>query len=360
LNGNAIANNSTQNVTFTPAFTAGSPYSGNVTFRFKNLPREGVYVARITVIGTGGSEMAGTVLVTILPDGSTPFDSTAGVTLDVAGTYASDVVQWPLAVAGPFIDWPFNTTGPVSISVGTWAAPPQPGPAANGTYFGIYADNQSRIEFPIRILVPLPPGFNATRDTATLLTWNSTSNSWVESEIPVDPQGPTYTTAIITIGHLSMYALMVYDPLSFLIYDLATLIETINATSRLSWSKLCYKGVMLEKISMICALLDDGNYASAYDMLLHDIKPKLTGLKTDENGKPWGNGVFRHPWIVDPALRAMLGSAIDAALVDIKACQEKSIHDALDSLGSHLAAQGRPAVPPPAKTAAIEGCVASM
>nr|MDO8085426.1 hypothetical protein [Candidatus Sigynarchaeum springense] len=41
----------------------------------------------------------------------------------------------------------------------------------------------------------------------------------------------------------------------------------------------------------ICELLDGGDFASAYDKLLHDIKPKLTGLKTDENGVPWGT-----PW----------------------------------------------------------------
>jgi uncharacterized repeat protein (TIGR01451 family) len=43
---------------------------------------------------------------------------------------------------------------------------------------------------------------------------------------------------------------------------------------------------------IICELFED-----AYDKLLHDIKPKLTGLKEDENEAPWGNGIFINSWI---------------------------------------------------------------
>ena len=31
--------------------------------------------------------------------------------------------------------------------------------------------------------------------------------------------------------------------------------------------------------------------------------PKLTGLKTDENEDPWGNGVFNNPWVTYEALQ---------------------------------------------------------
>ena len=116
---------------------------------------------------------------------------------------------------------------------------------------------------------------------------------------------------------------MVYDPFSFAKYDLSALVAMLDATDISSWRKPCEKQTMLEKIGVVRELLDEGNYRSTYDMLLHDIKPKLTGLKTDENGVPWGNGVFKHPWIVDSTLRAMLGSAIDAALADIKACGDQ-------------------------------------
>jgi hypothetical protein len=131
---------------------------------------------------------------------------------------------------------------------------------------------------------------------------------------------------------------VIYNPFSFARYDLATLIKTLNATGSSSWSKPYEKQAMLEKIGVVRKLFDDGYYTLAYDMLLHYIKPKLTGLKIDENGTPWGNGVFKHPWIVDPALRSMLRGVIDAALADIKANQEKSVKDVLRSLGSDLVA----------------------
>jgi len=48
-----------------------------------------------------------------------------------------------------------------------------------------------------------------------------------------------------------------------------------------------------------------GEYAEAYDKLLHDIKPKLTGLKTNEFEEPWGNGVFKNPWVNCEELQEM-------------------------------------------------------
>ena len=44
-------------------------------------------------------------------------------------------------------------------------------------------------------------------------------------------------------------------------------------------------------------MIDTPIFLDAYNKLLHDIKPKLTGLKTDENCIPWGNGVFNNPWV---------------------------------------------------------------
>ncbi|MHA1267789.1 MAG: COG1470 family protein [Candidatus Helarchaeota archaeon] len=47
------------------------------------------------------------------------------------------------------------------------------------------------------------------------------------------------------------------------------------------------------------SLLTDKSCIEAYNKLLHDIKSKLTGLKEDENGITFGNGVFKQPWITD-------------------------------------------------------------
>ena len=39
--------------------------------------------------------------------------------------------------------------------------------------------------------------------------------------------------------------------------------------------------------------------------MLHDIKPKLSALKTDENEEAWGNGEFKNPWVVIEELNEM-------------------------------------------------------
>nr|MDO8110286.1 hypothetical protein [Candidatus Sigynarchaeota archaeon] len=57
------------------------------------------------------------------------------------------------------------------------------------------------------------------------------------------------------------------------------------------------KRVMQSKFEELYQLVsaECDNYNQAYEKLLHDIKPKLTGLKTDENENPWGNGMFSNP-----------------------------------------------------------------
>lgn len=63
------------------------------------------------------------------------------------------------------------------------------------------------------------------------------------------------------------------------------------------------KQAMLEKIDEAIILCEAEVYQELYDKLLHDIKPKLTGLKTDENEEPWGNGIFNNPWVTNNDLQ---------------------------------------------------------
>ena len=51
------------------------------------------------------------------------------------------------------------------------------------------------------------------------------------------------------------------------------------------------------KLNELKTLISSNYFNDAYDKLLHDIKPKLTGLKTGENENTWGNGVFNNPWV---------------------------------------------------------------
>ncbi|MFX0026734.1 MAG: hypothetical protein ACFE8M_09980 [Candidatus Hermodarchaeota archaeon] len=63
------------------------------------------------------------------------------------------------------------------------------------------------------------------------------------------------------------------------------------------------KDAICKKLTALQELINEENFEEAYDKLLYDIKPKLTGLKTDENEVPWGNGVFEQTWVICENLR---------------------------------------------------------
>jgi len=69
------------------------------------------------------------------------------------------------------------------------------------------------------------------------------------------------------------------------------------------------KNALGNKIQLISKLVDFDcsiAYIISYYILLIDIKPKLTGLKTDENEIPWGNGVFKNPWVISSTAQESL------------------------------------------------------
>ncbi len=76
------------------------------------------------------------------------------------------------------------------------------------------------------------------------------------------------------------------------------LIEKIQTSADECWRKPTTnrKNTMINKINGL-------DLKDLYDKILHDIKPKLTGLKTDENEDTWGNGVFNNPWVICPDLQ---------------------------------------------------------
>ena len=82
---------------------------------------------------------------------------------------------------------------------------------------------------------------------------------------------------------------------------LTTIIELIDYIQNLPdecWEIAENKHAMIDMLLEIKVDISLGHLEEAYDKLLHDVKPKLTGLKTDENEEAWGNGVFNKPWIV--------------------------------------------------------------
>ncbi|MFX1502690.1 MAG: hypothetical protein ACFFDH_17145 [Promethearchaeota archaeon] len=83
------------------------------------------------------------------------------------------------------------------------------------------------------------------------------------------------------------------------------LIEKIQVSADECWRDPVNnrKDAMINKLNALKNFLSENNLGDLYDKLLHDIKPKLTGLKTDENEDPWGNGVFNNPWVICPDLQ---------------------------------------------------------
>ncbi len=79
-----------------------------------------------------------------------------------------------------------------------------------------------------------------------------------------------------------------------------SLIKKINDSLDECWRKPANnrKNTMINKLNGLKDLVSDDNLEDVYNKLLHEIKPKLTGLKTDENEEAWGNGVFKNPWVI--------------------------------------------------------------
>ena len=82
-------------------------------------------------------------------------------------------------------------------------------------------------------------------------------------------------------------------------FDISLFKENIQTSPNECWKKPAqnHKHAMNNKLTELQELIDTGNFDDAYDKLLHDIKPKLTGLKTDEQEHPWGNGIYKKPWV---------------------------------------------------------------
>ncbi|MFX0140689.1 MAG: NosD domain-containing protein [Candidatus Hodarchaeota archaeon] len=74
------------------------------------------------------------------------------------------------------------------------------------------------------------------------------------------------------------------------------------------------KNAMINKIDEAIVLCENEEYLECYDKVLHDIKPKLTGLKVDEEGNPFGNGVFNNPWVIDQNLQQGFGEQTNLIL----------------------------------------------
>ena len=95
-------------------------------------------------------------------------------------------------------------------------------------------------------------------------------------------------------GYLRLDDIAFYYP-KYIMCD--QLIEKVRDSPDTCWRDSNKKDTMEHKLIELKNLVFSNELTEAYDKLLHDIKPKLTGLKTDEQEQPWGNGVYKKPWV---------------------------------------------------------------
>jgi len=109
---------------------------------------------------------------------------------------------------------------------------------------------------------------------------------------------------------------------SDLLAEVDELTMKIQDTADECWRKpsSSRKATMINKLNALRALVEEENLEEAYEKLLFDIKPKLTGLKTDENEEPWSADGFKIPWVVCEALREELRGDCNELLSHV--CEE--------------------------------------
>ncbi len=96
------------------------------------------------------------------------------------------------------------------------------------------------------------------------------------------------------------FEITVEEMKEFVIWEFDQLITEIHSSSDEYWRKPANnrKLAMNNKINELKELISSNDFEDAYDKMFHDVKPKLTGLKTGEYKYPWGNGIFNNPWVI--------------------------------------------------------------
>lgn len=109
------------------------------------------------------------------------------------------------------------------------------------------------------------------------------------------------------------------DVVGGVISKIEDLIEFIIESPEECWRKPAQnrKNTMINKLTSLQELISQELFEEAYNKMLHDIKPKLTALKTDEDEIPWGNGTFKQAWVVCEYLRDEFQVDCNAILNDL-------------------------------------------
>lgn len=108
--------------------------------------------------------------------------------------------------------------------------------------------------------------------------------------------------ALLVIGTGMVFGKAIINEFTF---DINQFKANIQASPDECWRNPAQnrKDTVSNKLTELQQLITEENFEEAYDKLLYDIKPKLTGLKQNEHGEPWGNGVYEKAWVTCVELR---------------------------------------------------------
>lgn len=106
----------------------------------------------------------------------------------------------------------------------------------------------------------------------------------------------------------------------YVVWEIDQLIEEIQNSPEDIWGGPAgnRKNTMINKLTVLKEMILSDTFTAAYEKLLHDIKPKLTGLNTNEYEEEWGNGVFKNPWVEDEEFQEHLRLLINELLTNIQ------------------------------------------
>ncbi len=132
-----------------------------------------------------------------------------------------------------------------------------------------------------------------------------------------DRYGDSLHTSITTSFEVSVNELK-----EFVLWEVEELRKFIMSSPDCWWSHKNRRSTMLNKIDALQNKINNNEFSCAYSSLLHDIKPKLTGLKMDENGAIWGGLFYQNPWIINPGAQFQFCIQCDQILHHLKILHE--------------------------------------
>ncbi|MFW9822847.1 MAG: hypothetical protein ACFFE4_07930 [Candidatus Thorarchaeota archaeon] len=143
-----------------------------------------------------------------------------------------------------------------------------------------------------------------------LLHWES-ATGWTDVTTGLDIENN------IIYGEVTSFSLFLISELvehEYIMLEIDQLIKALDLCLDDCWREETDKITMISKLIELKTLVSSEEIGEAYDKLLHDIKPKLTGLKTDENEVPWDHGLFENPWVTCEVFQVEYCSACNKIL----------------------------------------------